>query len=165
MGYVQDIREYIGHRPLVIVGATIVVWDDNGRLLLQHRSDTHNQGIPGYAMEPGETVEEAAARELYEETGLTAGGFRLLGVYSGPEYYFVYPNGDESHTIIVLYEALNVRGDLSVNDGESLALGYFDLDNLPELEARTAHIIERIKESRGQSEVYRLIPLYFEPSF
>ena len=35
-------------------------------------------------MEVGETVEEAALRELFEETGLRPAGLRLLGVYSRP---------------------------------------------------------------------------------
>ena len=65
-----DDREYPA-RPIVGVGA--VVLDGDGRVLLIRRGREPLKGewsIPGGAVETGETLEEAVAREVREETGL-----------------------------------------------------------------------------------------------
>ena len=37
MGYIEDLRKIVGHRPLIFVGSVVVVVDEQGRLLLQQR--------------------------------------------------------------------------------------------------------------------------------
>lgn len=54
--YIKDLRRLIGHRPLILVGSTIIVINDKKEILLQHRSDTKEWGLPGGAMEPGESL-------------------------------------------------------------------------------------------------------------
>ena len=120
----------------------MLVYNDNHELLLNLRSDTHTWGIPGGAMELGEDLKETAARELFEETGLKAESFDLLTVLSGKDFYFKYPNGDELYSVISLWRAKGVTGELHINDGESFELQYFDLNNLPKMESRAAKIIE-----------------------
>jgi len=64
-----------------------VVFDPQGRLLLIRRKNPPFQGqyaLPGGFVEYGETIEQAAARELSEETGLHAIKLSLIGVYSDP---------------------------------------------------------------------------------
>ena len=74
MGYIMDLRKIVGHRTLLQVGASVIVEDAQGRVLLQKRTDNHCWGYPGGSTELDERVEDAAARELLEETGLTANG-------------------------------------------------------------------------------------------
>ena len=143
MGYITEIRKFIGARPLISVGATVIVTNENGEVLFQHRSDTLDWGLPGGSMELTETVEEAALRELYEETGLIADELELIGVFSGPRYYFRYPNGDETYSVIHLFHAKNVKGALEMKDGESLQLSYFHKKNLPDqIEKRAKELLE-----------------------
>lgn len=65
-----------------------ILFDAQGRLLLIKRKFPPFQGqyaLPGGFVDYGETVEHAVARELLEETGVTASVGRLVGVYSAPD--------------------------------------------------------------------------------
>ena len=145
MGYIMNLREKVGHSPLIGVGATILVFNSNNELLLNLRSDTNNWGIPGGSKELNETLEECAIRELKEETNINVNDLELVTVLSGEEYYFKYPNEDELDCVIVLYKVSNYEGESNINDGESKELKFFSLDNLPELESRAKAIIDKIK--------------------
>ena len=145
MGYIMNLREKVGHSPLIGVGATTLVFNNKNELLLNLRSDTNNWGIPGGSKELNETLEECAVRELKEETNIDVNDLELITVLSGKEYYFKYPNEDELDCVIALYRVLNYEGELNVNDGESKKLEFFSLDNLPELESRAKVIIDKIK--------------------
>ena len=147
MSYISELRKYVGHQPIINVGATIIVMNDNNEILLNLRSDTNTWGIIGGGMEIGENLAETAARELWEEAGLKAERFELLDVLSGNDLYFRYPNGDETYTVIVLYKASGISGELKINDDESQSLRYFSIDNLPELESRAEYVISKIKDS------------------
>ena len=99
----MQLREFVGHRPILMVGAAMLLVDDHDRLLLMKRSDSGCWGPPGGSTEPGERVEEAARRETLEETGLLVGEMQLFGVFSGPELHYVYPNGDEVYNVTIVY--------------------------------------------------------------
>ncbi len=147
MSYLSELRKIVGHRPLLSAGATVLVID-GGKILLNLRSDTETWGIPGGALELGECLEETAFRELKEETGLSAEKMTLLTVLSGKDFYFEYPNGDKLYSIVTLFLAETMSGDLEITDGESLKLQYFDFDNLPNLESRAKAILDWLKENR-----------------
>ena len=72
MGYISELRELIGSRPIIMVGANVLVVDSENRLLLQQRADNNCWGLPGGSMELGESLQEVAKRELFEECNLTA---------------------------------------------------------------------------------------------
>lgn len=56
--YIMDLRKIVGHRPLLQVGASVIVEDEKGRILLQKRSDNHCWGYAGGSVELDETVED-----------------------------------------------------------------------------------------------------------
>ena len=148
MGYIMNLRKYVGHEPLIGLGATTLVFNDKNELLLNLRSDTNTWGIPGGSMELHETIEETAVRELKEEAGISADKLELVAVLSGDEYYFEYPNGDKMCTVIVLFKVLNYTGEIKVSDNESKQLKFFSLDALPNMESRAKAIIDKINNGQ-----------------
>ena len=131
MEHLLELRKLVGHRPLLMVGAATLIMDDQNRLLLLHRSDNDCWGPPGGALELGEEVETAARREVREETGLELGGMTLFGVFSGPELFYVYPNGDEVYNVTIVYLARTWSGEIRLN-GEHTAWNWFALGEIPD---------------------------------
>ena len=131
MGYILDLRKYVGHRPLIQVGASVIVEDPQGRILLQLRADNHCWGTCGGSIEPDERVEDAARRELMEETGLIADALELLGVFSGPKMACTYPNGDQVSNVDIVYLCRRYHGNLLCQQGEVEKLAFFAPDALP----------------------------------
>lgn len=128
MGYIMDLRKVVGTQPLIMAGSCVLVFNDQGHLLLQKRSDSFDWGTIGGSLEPGESLEEAAGRELFEEAGLKANTLKFINVYSGKDMYYKYPHGDEIYNVMALYEAHGIVGQPKINDSESLELQYFSLD-------------------------------------
>ena len=88
-------------------------------------------------MELGESVEDTARREVYEETALTVGELRLIGVYSGPDHLCRAANGDEWYVVNSAFAALDWSGEPRVNDGESVRLRWVDPAEMPETLVRS----------------------------
>ena len=114
------------------VGVGVLVIDSTGRLLLEKRSDCGQWGLAGGRIEPGETVTQAACREVKEETGLDIEVTALVGVYSDPAGRIVtYPGDDYSvHLVDVILAARIVGGSLQCS-AESLELRFFAPQELP----------------------------------
>ncbi len=132
MSYIKDLRKVVGHRTLLQVGASVIAVDEGGRILLQLRSDNNTWGYAGGSIEIDEKVEDAAKRELYEETGLIAKELTLLGVFSGKDMHNTYPNGDEVSNIDIVYICKSYDGELKCQQGEVKKLKFFDVPELPD---------------------------------
>jgi len=130
--YILDLRKIVGHRPLLQVGASVIVEDSEGRILLQKRKDNHCWGYAGGSVELDEKVEDAAKRELFEETGLIANTMELFGIFSGKEIHYIYPNGDEVSNIDIVYICREYSGELKRQESEVEGLMFFDIKKLPE---------------------------------
>jgi ADP-ribose pyrophosphatase YjhB (NUDIX family) len=130
MDYIKELRALVGTRPLILPGTSLVITDDDGRVLLMKRADTGDWGLPGGFMEPGESFEETGRREAFEETGLEIGNLELLGVFSGPEYFYEYPHGDQVFNVTAAYTARAV-GRPRADADEATEVRFFAVDDLP----------------------------------
>ena len=145
--YIMDLRKVVGHVPLLQAGASIIVENENGQVLLEKRTDNHQWGYAGGSIELGETVEEAAKRELFEEMGLVADEMELFYINSGEETHYIYPNGDEVYNVEIIYICRKYHGTIKRQEEEVEELKFFD-DESGEISSFDVYILAHCACSR-----------------
>ncbi len=63
--------------------------------------------------------------------GLTCNTLELFGVYSGPELYYKYADGNEVYNVTILYLCRDFSGQINVDPTEGKAARFFPIDALP----------------------------------
>jgi 8-oxo-dGTP pyrophosphatase MutT (NUDIX family) len=148
--YWQRLRTLVGHQPLLMPVAAVLIRDGAGRVLLQQRADGRHWGILGGALDLGESPEDAARREVREEAGLEFGALTLVDVYAGPAFSHVYENGDQVSFVMIVYETREMMGQPIADGDESVALAFFPLDALPEdLLPVARHVLDDYRRRQG----------------
>ncbi|MCA1054436.1 NUDIX hydrolase [Rossellomorea aquimaris] len=133
MGYIQELRELVGTRPVILPGAVVIILDGKGNVLLQQRRFPNGKwGLPGGLMELAESTEETARREVWEETRLELGELHLMNVYSGSDQYIKAENGDEFYVVATVYFTDEYHGEMKADQTESYMLMFHPLEELPE---------------------------------
>ncbi|GAA4943637.1 NUDIX domain-containing protein [Actinoplanes utahensis] len=129
--YLGKVRASIGDTDTIFfVGARTVVLDERGRLLLIQRSDNHRWAIPAGAMELGESMEQCAVRELWEETGLRATSLTPYAFYTNYTYTNEYQHTYQQ--VLMSFVVHSWEGELLRQTDESVDAGFFALDKLPQ---------------------------------
>ena len=128
----------------LVVGSSAVVVDDEGRILLQRRSDSGNWALPGGAMDIGETFAESVVREVKEETGFDVRIDRIVGIYSDPGHVFAYDDGEIRQEFNICLACTIVGGELAVSS-ESTDVRFVALSEVPGL-AMHESIRKRIRD-------------------
>ncbi len=131
--YLSRLRSKIGHDLLLLPGVAAAIKDDAGRILLQEKSSGEGWSLPGGAIEPGETPEQAVCREVREETGILVEPRGIIDVYGGSHFRYIYPNGDEVEYLVVLYFCVPIGTSTEPLDPETRSLRYFGKDEMPKL--------------------------------
>ncbi len=107
------------------VGCSAAIFDARRqRILLVRRADNGQWCVPGGYMEPGESLTEACAREVLEETGLRVRVGRLIAVYTTPHRLLAYADGNRWQLVVLHFEAEPVGGEAQAAD-ETTEIGYF----------------------------------------
>ena len=130
--YIRDMRRLVGRIPLMQCGASVIVENAAGEVLLELRADSKDWCYVGGSVELYERVEDAAAREMLEETGLVAEELTLLGVFSGERLRYTYPNGDQVSNVDIVFICRKYSGMLKREAAEVDSLRFFPIDAIPE---------------------------------
>ena len=138
--FVRELREKIGPHPLWLIGVSAIVLDGD-RVLLARRSDTGRWSTVSGIVEPGEHPAVAAVREAEEETGVVVEVERLASVsVSRP---ITYPNGDRTQYTDLTFRCRYVSGEAHAADDESVEVGWFPVDALPDVDAGSRRRVQR----------------------
>ena len=132
MSYVRELRKLVGQRPLIIAGAAVLIFDEDNRLLLNHRKDNQQWGLIGGSMEVGESFEETARREALEESGLTLDELIWFDLFSGQKMIYEYPHGDVIANVTAVYTSRQFKGELKQDKSEVSELRFFKCNELPQ---------------------------------
>ncbi|MFD7594883.1 NUDIX domain-containing protein [Kitasatospora sp. NPDC059812] len=117
----------------LVVAASAVVTDDEGRILLQRRTDNGLYALPGGTMDLGESLPGTAVREVREETGFDVEITGLVGTYTDPRHVIAYSDGEVRQQFNVCFTARITGGELRISD-ESTDVRFVapgDIEGLP----------------------------------
>jgi len=146
--------ERIGKQARLAIGCSAIIWDaTKQRILLTRRADNGQWCLPSGRMEPGESIAETCAREVWEETGLRVRVTRLLGVYTSPDLIVEYADGNKFQIVGFSFEAQVMGGELGLSD-ETTDYGYFAPDQIESMDLMEHHR-ERIADAlAGQTAAF-----------
>jgi ADP-ribose pyrophosphatase YjhB (NUDIX family) len=100
----------------IVPSVNVVVTNDAGELLLIRRSDNDNWAIPGGAVDLGESLTQAAARETREESGIECEVTGLVGIYTDPRHVILYTsNGEVRQEFSIVLTARVTGGGLATS--------------------------------------------------
>ena len=130
--YLKELRKRTKHMPLLLPHSIVVLFNKEGQVLLEERADDGYFDFPGGGIDLKESGEDAAKRELLEETGLIADELELFKVYTGEVTHYVYFNGDEIYGVDLVYTCKKYHGEMKPQAEEVKALKFYGLNNMPE---------------------------------
>jgi 8-oxo-dGTP pyrophosphatase MutT (NUDIX family) len=132
--YLGQLRAVIGDRLVLMPGTRIVIEDDAGRILIDHRADFRVWALPGGCAETGEALEQTIVREVLEESGLVLGAVTAFGFASDPDWETTtFPNGDRVQNFSLMFTTREFSGTPRPLDGEALDYRWCDPRDLPEM--------------------------------
>ena len=145
--YIKKVRKVIGHDPMLLPHAVVIVFDKDNKVLVETRADDGYLDFPGGNVEIAEEVKNTAKRELFEETGLIADELELFDIYSGEITKYTYFNQDVIYGVDVVYLCKKYHGELKMDPKEVKELRFMDINDINgPLSPRNKQIIMDLKE-------------------
>lgn len=133
--HLAKIRSLVGNRLLCLPSVTGIIKNTDGDILMVRNSGSTQWTTPGGMIEPDDRPAESIVRELNEELNIDVKVKSLLGVFGGPEYRMLYPNGDEVVYTTAVFECEIINGTPLVDMDELEACQYVSKASMVELEA------------------------------
>jgi len=116
----------------IAVAVSAFIQNEHGRILMIRRTDNDMYSIPGGQVEPGETLTQAAIREVKEETGIDIHVIELIGLYSDPSHVIAYDDGEVRQEFSICFRAQPINGELRTSS-ESKEVRWIELTQLASL--------------------------------
>jgi len=119
-----------------------ILLEYDGKLLLEHRTDSDTWSIIGGGLKIGERLTEGALREVFEETGLVIREEQMefYGIYDDPSRIASYPDGNVWRIITVAYRVKLVKLPEVECSEESRELRFFTKSELRGINLAETHI-------------------------
>ncbi len=145
--YIKELRKRIGNMTVVLPHSVVLLFNDKNQILVEERADDGFFDFPGGGIDPKESAEEAAARELKEETGLIANKLEFFKLYSGEITHYTYFSGDEIYGLDAVYICKDYSGELIPQIEEVNKLNFYNIEDIPldKLSPRNKQIIIDLK--------------------
>jgi ADP-ribose pyrophosphatase YjhB (NUDIX family) len=130
----------------VVASVVAVVRNENGELLMIHRTDNGLWALPGGGHDIGETISQTVEREVLEETGIRVEVISLVGIYTNPNHVMAYDDGEVRQQFSICFTARPVGGSLTTSS-ESRQVRWVDpteldaLDIHPSMRLRIDHAL------------------------
>jgi 8-oxo-dGTP diphosphatase len=124
------------------VGSAVLV-EKEGSFLLGKRDKPNYRGywvVPGGGVRWGETIQEAAAREIREETGLDIELVKLIG------HKEVFNLAEDYHTVVFFHLARPVRGELNPS-GDISDAGFFSIEQIQHMDNVAESAVWALKQA------------------
>lgn len=103
----------------MVPSVTVVVSGSDGTILLVHKTDNGLWALPGGGIDIGESVTQAAVREVKEETGITVETTGIVGIYSDPHHVMAYDDGEVRQQFSICLTARMLAGALRPSEETS----------------------------------------------
>jgi ADP-ribose pyrophosphatase YjhB (NUDIX family) len=129
----------------IAVAVSAFIQDDEGRILMIRRTDNDLYSIPGGQLELGETLAEAAVREVREETGIECEVTEVIGLYSDPKHVIAYDDGEIRQEFSICFRA-DFRGGTPKTSSESREVLWIHPNKMEDLNMHPS-IMLRIRHS------------------
>lgn len=137
----------------IAVAVSVFIQDDEGRILMIRRTDNDLYSIPGGQLELGETLAEAAVREVREETGIECEVTGVIGLYSDPKHVIAYDDGEVRQEFSICFNAQATDGTLRTSS-ESKEVKWIRVTEIPNLQIHPS-ISKRIQHAlQGSGKAY-----------
>jgi ADP-ribose pyrophosphatase YjhB (NUDIX family) len=130
----------------VVPSVVAFVRDDQGRILMIHRTDNDLWALPGGGHDVGESISQTVVREVAEETGIMVEVERITGIYTNPRHVIAYDDGEVRQQFSICFTARMVGGEprTSSESREVRWVAPADLDSLnihPSMRLRIEHAL------------------------
>ncbi|MEU4229051.1 NUDIX domain-containing protein [Nonomuraea sp. NPDC026600] len=137
----------------LVVGVSAVVVDDEGRILLQKRTDNGLWALPGGGMDLTESVPQAAVREVKEETGYDVEVTGMAGLYTDARHIIAYSDGEVRRQFNICLTARVIGGALAISD-ESTDVRWVSPDEIEDLPMHDTQRLRIEHFRQGKSTPY-----------
>ncbi|OXM56624.1 NUDIX hydrolase [Amycolatopsis thailandensis] len=137
----------------IAVAVSVFIQDDDGRILMIRRTDNDLYSIPGGQLELGETLAQAAVREVREETGIECEVTGVIGLYSNPNHVIAYDDGEVRQEFSICFRAKQLRGNLRTSS-ESKEVLWLDCGQLESVKIHPSTMLRLRHAQEERDDVY-----------